>query len=229
MAWVFEDKFNSDTKSTGDLNGQDGWSGGTGTDIVTTTPYEGDQCVSGGDEAVITNTFTAVNSGVVYFAMRRSNNNSGDSEMDFRANSNTQLKIRITFNGTGGRHGIVEITNGASVSDVIASYSVDQWYLFELTINSNDTHDIRYHNGSSWSTPITGLAAATGVTADIDAVRITGGTPGATLYDYISPTNPFGGASGPANLKLYNTNLKANIKSINTNLIANCKSLNTNV
>jgi hypothetical protein len=35
--------------------------------------------------------------------------------------------------------------------------------------------------------------------------------------------------SGPANLKSYNTNLKANIKSINTNLIANVKSLNTNV
>lgn len=37
------------------------------------------------------------------------------------------------------------------------------------------------------------------------------------------------GASGPANLKSYNTNLKANIKSIDTNLIANCKSLDTNV
>lgn len=36
-------------------------------------------------------------------------------------------------------------------------------------------------------------------------------------------------ASGPANLKSYNTNLKANIKSVNTNLIANVKSLNTNV
>ena len=35
--------------------------------------------------------------------------------------------------------------------------------------------------------------------------------------------------SGPANLKSYNTNLKANIKSINTNLIANLKSLDTNV
>jgi len=38
---------------------------------------------------------------------------------------------------------------------------------------------------------------------------------------------PFVG-SGPANLKLYNTNAKANIKSINTNPIANVKSLNTN-
>lgn len=36
-------------------------------------------------------------------------------------------------------------------------------------------------------------------------------------------------ASGPANLKSYNTNLKANIKSIDGNLIANVKSLNTNV
>ena len=36
-------------------------------------------------------------------------------------------------------------------------------------------------------------------------------------------------AAGPANLKSYNTNLKANIKSINTNLIANVKSLDTNV
>jgi hypothetical protein len=34
-------------------------------------------------------------------------------------------------------------------------------------------------------------------------------------------------ASGPANLKSLNTNLKANIKSINGNLIANVKSLNT--
>lgn len=34
--------------------------------------------------------------------------------------------------------------------------------------------------------------------------------------------------SGPANLKSYNTNLKANIKSINTNLIANVKTLDTN-
>ena len=36
-------------------------------------------------------------------------------------------------------------------------------------------------------------------------------------------------AVGPANLKSYNTNLKANIKTINGNLIANCKSLNTNI
>ena len=36
-------------------------------------------------------------------------------------------------------------------------------------------------------------------------------------------------AVGPANLKSYNTNVKANIKTINTNPIANVKSLDTNV
>lgn len=40
---------------------------------------------------------------------------------------------------------------------------------------------------------------------------------------------PFVAASGPANMKSYNTNLKANIKSIDTNLIANIKSFDTNV
>ena len=38
----------------------------------------------------------------------------------------------------------------------------------------------------------------------------------------------YSASSGPANLKSYNTNLKANIKSINTNAIANTKTLNTN-
>lgn len=42
-------------------------------------------------------------------------------------------------------------------------------------------------------------------------------------------THSAAAASGPANLKSYNTNLKANIKSINTNVIANVKSLDTNV
>ena len=184
MAWTFEDKFNSDTKSTGDLNGQDGWSGVTTVDVVTTTPYEGDQCVSGGDEAVMTRTFTAVNSGVVYFAMRRSTVASGDAETDFRANSNTQIKIRFRF-GTD-----VTVTNGGSTSTVIASPSANQWYLFELTINSDDTHAVRYHNGTSWSTPITGLGANTGVTPNIDAISFTRGNPWGLSLRLSNPNKP---------------------------------------
>lgn len=51
-----------------------------------------------------------------------------------------------------------------------------------------------------------------------------------TWTGYVENLDIAAGASpGPANLKSYNTNLKANIKSINTNPIANIKSLNTNV
>lgn len=48
-------------------------------------------------------------------------------------------------------------------------------------------------------------------------------------YMLVAAIKPAASASGPANLKSYNTNLKANIKSINTNVIANVKSLDTNV
>lgn len=56
-----------------------------------------------------------------------------------------------------------------------------------------------------------------------DSIPTAGKIGGVMGHFYVST------ASGPANLKSYNTNLKANIKSINTNLIANIKSLNTNV
>lgn len=50
-----------------------------------------------------------------------------------------------------------------------------------------------------------------------------------TLYNSGTGITYPDAASGPANLKSYNTNVTANIKSINTNLIANVKSLDTNV
>jgi hypothetical protein len=50
-----------------------------------------------------------------------------------------------------------------------------------------------------------------------------------TTYWIMGSIAPSASASGPANLKSLDTNLKANIKSWNTNLIANIKSINTNV
>ena len=55
------------------------------------------------------------------------------------------------------------------------------------------------------------------------SVNLTGSLLGGLIAVGINPP-----ATGPANLKSYNTNLKANIKSIDTNLIANIKSINTN-
>lgn len=188
MAWVFEDKFNSDTKSTGDLNGQDGWSGTTSTDVVTTQFYEGDQAVYCVAETGILNTYTAVSEGVVYVALRP-DNTSGGFNFDLRVSGS--IKIRLSYLGTSN----VTITNGGSTTTVVTGYSANAWLLYEITINADDTHDIRYHNGTSWSTAITGLANNTGITGDVDQVRLNSGTPGTMYVDYISPTNPIVEAS----------------------------------
>lgn len=71
----------------------------------------------------------------------------------------------------------------------------------------------------------TGLRPESTATGLGQAVNSTGGGRGEIFLLAVSPA---AAASGPANLKTYNTNVKANIKSINTNVIANVKSLNTN-
>jgi len=76
------------------------------------------------------------------------------------------------------------------------------------------------------------------VSADYLAIQYSQASPASTWYagtNSVDNTNNTGWiftappAIGPANLKTYNTNLKANIKTINTNPIANVKSLDTNV
>lgn len=74
---------------------------------------------------------------------------------------------------------------------------------------STDTTSPSYADGAKWTY---GGATWTEVTGSDENFRING-----TVT-----------ASGPANLKSLDTNVKANIKSVNTNLIANIKSINTN-
>ncbi len=73
------------------------------------------------------------------------------------------------------------------------------------------------------------------IIADSNAIVGTGSqgityTRHGTTQNYQSNTLSIGGAvaSGPANLKSLDTNVKANIKSYNTNLLANIKSIDTN-
>ena len=79
-------------------------------------------------------------------------------------------------------------------------------------------------NSDLWHTICSMVWTSTGATGDMDAtVSLTPND----KHAFAIAINP--PVSGPANLKSYNTNLKANIKTINTNPIANVKSLNTNV
>ena len=189
MAWVADADFNA--LSTADLNGQGGgsgwsgnWSGDTDFDVVTTAPYEGAKHVSavnanGNMARTLT---TSVSSGVVYCAMRNTTGG-GDAQIDFKVGASAALRLSLRDSG-----GFKCLAMAAVNTTVIASPSTSTWYLFEITFNSDDTFDIRYHDGSSWSTPITGLSQ--GVSGSIESVAFNHGGGQTCYHDYISPTNP---------------------------------------
>jgi len=89
--WTFEDKFNSDTKSIGDLNGQDGWSSGLARCYATDTAaaiFEGDQgiaCVVNADSGTTYQNTTGVSatSGIVYTTMKAITTGLANNEFKF--------------------------------------------------------------------------------------------------------------------------------------------------
>lgn len=68
--------------------------------------------------------------------------------------------------------------------------------------------------------------AAAGATGSITGASYTGSN--STTGVLFGGLKPPSAATGPANLKSYDTNVKSNGKSYNTNVIANVKSMNTN-
>jgi hypothetical protein len=114
--------------------------------------------------------------------------------------------IGTTNKGSSSMYGIWQSTTPAYWS---FGSSTDLW---GETWTPADINDVDF--GSVLG--VTSTSAPGLFSSEVDHIRI-------TVY-YTEAV-----ASGPANLKSYNTNLKANIKSINTNLLANVKKLDTNV
>lgn len=221
MAWVFEDKFNSDTKSTGDLNGQDGWSGGILFDVVNSNTFEGNQAVEGiSANQIIVVTFTGVSVGTVYFSMRK--------DTQFRDAS-------ITFRHSGGNYVLfgfntanLQVTDAGGVQNLDTNFTTSQYYTFEFNIISTSSFTFRYHDGTSYTSLFTGRTPTnTGAVTDIRLNMGSANSPatGAAYWDNISLTNPF--AAGPANLKTWNTVLTASVKTNDTVAIENVKTINT--
>jgi len=120
--WTYEEKFNDLT--TGDLNGQDSWSGGTGYDVTTTAAaiYEGTKGVSETASLSIQRQITSIDSGTMYVSMKTND-----------ANTN------------GG--GYLILNNNAGLSDVLVNFWSD------YTIRTlNDTQTAWIQVGSeTWS------------------------------------------------------------------------------
>lgn len=229
MAWVAEENFNS--LSDGDLNGQGGgsgwsanWSGGTNYDVQGSTVYEGAKAVQGvnANQNITRALTTAVSAGVVYWAMRCNMGPTGDAAVDLKTGGN--IYARIQFRSDGGSPANILVATGTAQNTIVSGFS-NIWYVIELTIISTSSFSIRVHNGTSWSSSFGPYTSNT--TGSVDTVQFNSGGDQTLYVDTFTATDPTA-AAGPANLKSYNTNLKANIKSINTNLIANVKSLNTN-
>ena len=184
--WVFEDLFNSDTKSTGDLNSQDGWSGDTDYDVVTTDPYEGDQHVTvTNGNGLIANTFTALTAGTFYIAMQK-NNYVSDDGIRLYTTTNA-IAIYPRFQGNN-----FLATDGAGTVAIIENFSQSAWYLFEFILNGDNTYNVRYHNGTSWSSSF-GPYDYTN-TGSVDDISFVAGGPGGSThtayYDTVTDTNP---------------------------------------
>lgn len=193
MAWVAEEDFES--YSVGDLTGGNGgsgwsgaWSGDTDFDVLTTDPYEGSKHMgaTNPDGNMTRHLTTAVSSGVHYIAMKYPSGSS-DAKMGYWVTFSTNYAFLLQFLGSDGTVKVY----GSGTTTIISTFSNSLWYLFEITFNGDDTLDIRYHDGTSWSSSSTGLGYnSSGSIATLNA------NVGATVtiyFDYLSATDPLGG------------------------------------
>lgn len=165
---------------------------------------------------------------------------SGNRGFQWLLASATSIEAVVSSTGSNESGGSFTIS---SISTVAFTHLV---LVYDATAGTMDL----YVNGTAHGTPLTGLVNSQHDNANAFYVGSTAGT--SRFFDGIIDevgvwsralteeeveelynsgdglTYPFT-ASGPANLKSYNTNLTANVKTINTNAIANVKSLNTNV
>lgn len=206
-AWIAEDNF--DSYSNGNtvptLNGGSGWTVAwindyqcTNSTIQTSVVYQGANAVisASGTDAVCTRYVTDITSGtvIVYFAVRRTVNNSGQAVIYFAKNdppTNTSL-LRINFNPSGNI-----VLDGATDATIFTGYSTNTWYVIRVTLNATARTATAAYSTGAYGTAGTFSAESASVAYlsgnDIGQFKIAqeAGTSAVTYWDYISPTSPF--------------------------------------
>jgi len=195
--WSFEEKFNSDTKSTGDLNGQDGWTADVAFDVQNTTKYDGDQgiaCVSvNGSEKLASYDIDDINAGKFYWAMMADGTDGRVSLELFANTTGTQLVGGVYFE-IGGNI----MCRKASGALNYGTYTANRWYIIEAEFdNVNQPNQIRYNiydtvaetwgGTTGWLT--TPDAYTNCVKVSLQVYSDTGQT-FTGYYDTITPTDP---------------------------------------
>lgn len=229
--WTYETSFeSSEGYSTGNLGGQGSWTANVNNLTVTNAQaYAGTQSVTGNTGAnreCVRTVATANTDGTfMYISLRASSVASASSNGGYYLQGSGTNFGGLYFNAPSAANISWRISGGTDAYTVlVASANANQWY--RIGVEMDFTNDrVRCNvDGGAFGSYITGGNAF----SQVDKMFLTtnGGTAFDLYYDSISPN--YATASGPANLKSLDTNVKANIKSYNTNLLANIKSINTN-
>lgn len=191
MAWTATENFNS--YADGDLNGKNetgtgwsgAWSGDVDFDVQGTTVFEGSKAVTAvsANGEIVRVLTTAVSTGTMYVAVQH--NGTGDASFRLR-NASSVIIVRVDFNGTD----IVTFNNETSTT-LVSSYSTSQFFVFEITLNGDDTFNIRVHDGTSYGSLFSNLAYDFGSTGDGKEAVLNQGSTGTAFWDDITATNPF--------------------------------------
>lgn len=198
MTWVATDSF--DGYSTGNLAGKNGGSGWGGAwvnsavnviNVSTGAAYDGANSaavIANGGNTFYTRLLSATaNSGVMYFAMRASGSVGGNQVLTLRSSIGFRVGVQMTSTN-------ILLLGGGTTRTVVSGYSTNTWYVIRLTYDTSTNATIAYNTGGGWSSE--SLTVGFSNSGNIDRVGLGGDTANVTYYtDYISDTDPFGGAA----------------------------------
>ena len=233
MAWLATENFDSYSAGTSISGGAggSGWTGnwtlGSGTVKAETAPTGGQGCraLKGLNQAHNANrTFTSIDNSVAHFQFYSDDATAGNErDVAFEGGGTSRFQFRINVSSGGRYYG----SNGTSYNTDLGAFSINTWYTVDVKFGHVAGKFAISFNGGAYSAD---LNTTGGVTAVDKFYFLSAQTPVGNFWiDDVGATAGAVCATGPANLKSLDTNLKANIKSYNTNLIANVKSINTNV
>lgn len=206
MAWTYEQNF--DSLSTGDLNGQDSWSGSTTFDVTAdatapSQPNDVQSVVNSDTEITIERSVTNVTSGTVYISIKI-NATSGERRGNIYLYRGATLIARIFFDYSGSGSFIRALNwNGSTnvFTDVQNPISNNTWYRVGIDWDEGvqgNKYRVNVDNGtfSSWLTYVSNAA-----TGGIDKLTLSdlgnnGSGAGTIYFDSISPNYPIPNNNG---------------------------------
>lgn len=193
-AWSYVTSFESGTFSTGDLNGQDSWTGGTSFDVVNTQASDGTQSVAVAANDNISRTITQVTDDptTVYFSVRTTDATTADNWLiRFYADTGYTQNVGSFYLG-GATQGTFHWRESGGTWHAAGTYDVDTWYDVKLEIDyTNDCVTVTIDGGTPTACLDNSDAAAL---SDIEAIRLyynNGDADVPTFYfDNLSDTAP---------------------------------------